>query len=71
MFTSKGIKVILVNTPTLDLLNKYEPEKYFQIMNWFQEYADSDENIFFWDFNPQYQSDYNLFSDRLHLNRKG
>lgn len=71
MLTDRGIKVILVNTPTLDLLNNFEPEKYVQIMNWFREYAESNEYIYFWDFNPLYQSDYSLFSDRLHLNRKG
>lgn len=71
LLTSRGIKVILVNTPTLDLLNEYEPQKYEMIMNWFRNFADSDENVYFWDFNPQYQSDYSLFSDRLHLNVKG
>lgn len=71
LLTSRGAKVILVNTPTLDLLNDFEPEKYEQVMDWFHEYADSDENVYFWDFNPRYQSDHNLFSDRLHLNRRG
>lgn len=71
MLTDRGIKVILVNTPTLDLLNDFEPDKYAQIMNWFKDYADSDKNIYFWDFNPQYASDYSLFSDRIHLNAKG
>ncbi|MDE7396338.1 MAG: SGNH/GDSL hydrolase family protein [Muribaculum sp.] len=71
MLTARGVKVILVNTPTLDLLNNFEPEKYEQIMQWFREYADSQPLVEFWDFNPQYQSDYTLFSDRLHLNQKG
>ena len=71
MLTARGVKVILVNTPTLDLLNDFEPEKYAQIMQWFRDYADSEPLVEFWDFNPQYQSDYSLFSDRLHLNRKG
>lgn len=71
MLTERGIKVILVNTPTLDLLNNFEPEKYNQMMEWFRNYADSDPFVEFWDFNPKYQHDYSLFSDRLHLNRKG
>lgn len=71
LLTSRGVKVILVNTPTLDLLNDFEPEKYEQVMEWFHKYADSDENVYFWDFNPKYKSDYSMFHDRLHMNQKG
>ena len=69
--TQRGIKVLLVNTPTLDLLNNFEPEKYQTIINWFQEYAETDSLIDFLDFNPQYSSCYDLFYDRLHLNTQG
>lgn len=69
--TSRGIRVILVNTPTLDLLNDFEPEKYETMMAWFRTFADNDPLVEFWDFNPDYSSDYEIFSDRLHLNRRG
>lgn len=69
--TDRGVKVILVNTPTLDLLNQFEPEKYETIMKWYADYADANPLVDFLDFNPQYESDYSLFSDRLHLNNKG
>lgn len=71
MLTDRGVSVILVNTPTLDLLNNFESEKYKAIMKWFEDFAKSNEHVLFWDFNPSYQSDYSIFSDRLHLNRKG
>lgn len=71
MLTERGVKVILVNTPTLDLLNQFEPEKYSTIMNWYYEYASKRALVEFWDFNPTYESDYSIFSDRLHLNKKG
>lgn len=71
LFTSRGVKVILVNTPTLYLLNQFEPEKYDEMIRWFQEYADSEELVEFMDYNPKYSEDYTIFSDRLHLNRKG
>ena len=71
LLTNKGIKVILVNTPTLDLLNGFEPEKYAQIINWYSRYAEGNQYVDFWDFNPMYESDYSIFSDRLHLNQKG
>lgn len=71
MLTERGIRVILVNTPTVDLLNQFEPEKYQQIMQWFRNFADENDNVDFIDFNPEYSSDYSIFSDRLHLNYKG
>lgn len=71
MITARGVKVILVNTPTFYLLNDFEPEKYAAIMHWFEFYAAKDPLVEFWDFNPAYASDFTIFSDRLHLNRKG
>lgn len=71
MMTDRGIKVILVNTPTLDLLNAFEPEKYSEVIEWFADYAEKNSLVEFIDFNPQYASDYEIFSDRLHLNRYG
>jgi len=69
--TNKGIKVILVNTPTLDILNQREPEAYENIILWFKKYAEKNSLVEFWDFNPKYQADYSIFSDRLHMNKKG
>lgn len=71
MLTDRKIYVILINTPTLDLLNEFEPEKYAKIMQWYQTFANENEYVDFLDFNPQYSSDYSIFSDRLHLNRSG
>lgn len=71
MITERGVRVVLVNTPTVDLLNQFEPEKYQQVMTWFNEYANERPLVEFWDFNPKYESDYSIFSDRLHLNSKG
>lgn len=71
MITDKGINVMLVNTPTLDLLNQYEPDRYRNIMNWFSDFADKNPLVTFIDFNPKYEADYAIFSDRIHLNQKG
>lgn len=71
MITDRGIQVILVNTPTVDLLNDYEPDKYASMMEWFTTFADKNNLVEFVDYNPQYSSDYSIFSDRLHLNSKG
>ena len=71
MLTDRNIRVILVNTPTLDLLNNYEPQKYELIIDWFHQFANQNDLVEFIDFNPKYSSNYLMFSDRLHLNRTG
>lgn len=71
MLTDRGVKVVLVNTPTLDLLNEYEPKKYEMVVDWFTQFASNHENVEYWDFNPEYSSRHELFHDRLHLNAKG
>lgn len=71
MLTSRGIKVALVNTPTLDLVNNYEPDRYQMVVDWFQQYADEQPLIEYWDFNPEYASRHELFFDRIHLNVQG
>lgn len=71
ILTERGIKVVLVNTPTLDLLNNFEPEKYQMMMDWFQNYANEEPLIEYWDFNPKYSHRHDLFYDRIHLNVKG
>lgn len=71
MLTERGITVALVNTPTLDLLNDFEPDKYQMMVDWFQAYADEEPLVEYWDFNPEYSSRHELFHDRLHLNAKG
>lgn len=71
MLTERGIKVALVNTPTLDLLNKFEPDKYQMMIDWFQTYANEEPIVEYWDFNPQYSHCHELFYDRIHLNVQG
>lgn len=71
MLTSRGIRVILVNTPTLDLLNEFEPEKFDEMTSWYENFARKDDMVEYWDFNPEYSSCHKLFYDRLHLNMDG
>lgn len=71
MLTDRNVKVILVNTPTLDLLNEYEPEKYNAIVEWFTDFAFLNQNVEYWDYNLEYSSCHELFHDRLHLNATG
>ena len=69
--TKRGVKVVLVNTPTIDILNKATGEDYERVMNVYREMADKNPLIDFWDFNPKYAGDHSIFSDAIHLNTKG
>lgn len=71
MMTARGVRVILVNTPTLDLLNDFEPEQFAEIVAWYKDYASQNDLVDYWDFNPEYSSHHDIFVDRLHLNEKG
>jgi hypothetical protein len=71
MVTSKGIQVVLVNTPIIDLLNHTDDESYEKIISLYKEYANSNKMVEYIDFNPGYSSDYSIFYDPIHLNPKG
>lgn len=71
MLTDRGIKVILVNTPTIDILNSYHGDKYRQIIRWYADYADTSPLIEFWDLTDGNSDDHTIFSDRIHLNARG
>lgn len=71
MLTDRGIRVILINTPTLDLLNNYEPDKFKNVVEWFEKFTLENDLVEYWDFNPQYSSRHEIFYDRLHLNAHG
>lgn len=71
MITEKGIQVVLINTPVVNLLNDANKDSYKQIIQTFQEYADSNDLVEYLDFNPQYSTDYSIFFDPIHLNPKG
>ena len=67
----KNVHVFLINTPMVDLLNEAEPEKYAQMLSMFKNYEFKYKNITFADYNPEFSSDYSLFFDYIHLNKKG
>ncbi|MDO4949030.1 MAG: SGNH/GDSL hydrolase family protein [Bacteroidales bacterium] len=71
LFTAKGVKVILVNTPTLDLLNANQPDKFKEITEWYETYARQNPMVEYWNFNQDYSSSHELFFDRIHVNVEG
>lgn len=71
LLVERNIKVILVNTPIANLLNQYEPEQYEKIINYFRDKAKGSPLIYYWDMNPEYSEQYELFFDPIHLNPQG
>lgn len=69
--TKRGIRVVLVNTPTIDLLNKSIGDSYDEVMSIYRDMAKQNQLVEFWDFNPEFSSDHSIFSDAIHLNTKG
>lgn len=69
MLTKRGIKVYLVNTPTLDTINHTQPENYKYIMEYYRKLANNNM-VYFIDFT-KHESNYELFFDPLHLNVNG
>ncbi|MCQ2113711.1 MAG: SGNH/GDSL hydrolase family protein [Bacteroidaceae bacterium] len=71
LLTERGVRVILVNTPTIDLLNNWDSNEFIAISKWYQDFAGSESNVEYWDFNSRYSSKYELFYDQIHLNPNG
>lgn len=71
LLTSKGITVILVNTPIAKPLNGYEPELYSRFIQYMQRKDASSTHIIYWDLNPAFSDHYDLFFDPIHLNVEG
>lgn len=67
----KGIKLILVNVPTVDLLKQYDRVGVEKVIDIFRRQVESNPLVEYWDFNPEYDSDYSIFFDPIHLNPKG
>lgn len=71
MLVSKGIDVVLLNTPIVREYNESEPEKRDEIIDYFQTQAAFSEHIYYWDLNPKYSERYDLFYDPIHINNIG
>ena len=69
--TGRGINVILLRIPTIDLLNEIDPEGQEAVLRIFRDLADKNPRIWFWDYNRDYQHRHELFYDLRHLNWKG
>lgn len=69
--TERGIRLVLVNVPIIDFLKEYDADGSQRVISVFEAYAATNPLVEYWDFNGQYESDYSIFYDPIHLNVKG
>ena len=67
----QGVRLLLVFYPTLDVINRAEPERFSQAMTLLSGFADPDNGVWLLDYNPDYASRHDLFYDPIHLNVYG
>lgn len=67
----KGINVVLLYIPTVDVLNKAEPQKYNRVISKIEEIANHDDGITFLNYNTDYAHRHELFYDPIHMNPAG
>lgn len=71
LLETRGLTVILVNTPIVKPLNEFEPERYARFIRYMKQLDASSPHIIYWDFNPEFSDHYALFFDPIHLNADG
>lgn len=67
----EGVKVLLIYTPTVDIYNDAEPEKFQAELDYFRTVAKSDTSINLIEYLDPWSSDYSMFFDPIHLNPTG
>lgn len=67
----RGINVVLVFIPIIDLLNDTAPIDQAVVIEIFKKLAKKNKNVYFLDYNTDYQHRHELFYDLQHLNREG
>lgn len=67
---SKGKRIILINIPVIDLLNKIDVENQKKVKEIFLSLAKK-KNVYFFDYADEYADRHDLFFDLRHLNEQG
>lgn len=71
LVSGKNIKLVLLLIPTIDILNRTEPEKYDKAIGLLREYSQKYKNVYFLNYNYELAKEHDLFYDAVHLNQKG
>lgn len=70
-FTQRGVRVILLNTPILNLYNELEPQAHQAINDFYEQCAKNNNLVEYWDYSRSLETEYKYFRDPIHLNRDG
>ncbi|MER2582344.1 MAG: hypothetical protein ABTR20_06460 [Candidatus Competibacter sp.] len=68
---ARGIRLILAYYPTVDVLNRAEPERFAQAMALLAGFANPEQGVWLLDYNAEYAGRHELFFDPIHLNVDG
>jgi len=66
-----GIPIVLLYIPTVDVINRAEPEKHRIALEKFRALSKKDSGIIFLDYNSEYEGQHKLFYDPIHMNPEG
>ncbi len=67
----RGINVVLLYVPTINLYNRYEPAKFNAELEYFRSIDKQYDGVSYIEYLEPYSSDYTIFFDPIHLNPKG
>lgn len=68
---SRGVTMLLVDMPTVDLLNQAERPASEAVRAMFGKFEEQYTNLDYYDLSTAYESDYGIFYDMIHLNAEG
>ena len=68
---ARGIALILVYYPTVDVFNRAEPERFAEAVARLAGFANPDQGVWLLDYNADYAARHELFFDPVHLNVAG
>lgn len=71
LLKKKGINIILLYVPTIDIVNQVESEKFEETLQIFINLENEYTNVEFVNFLEPFSHQYDLFFDPIHLNPKG
>ena len=69
--SSRGVNVILLFVPVVDLLNEIDTANQKKVVQIFRQAAKTNQNVYFLNYRNVFQHDHSLFFDPRHLNDKG
>jgi hypothetical protein len=69
--TNRGINVVLLYVPTVDLYNNKQSEKFDYELSYFKNLEQKNDFVTYFEYLENWESRYDLFFDPIHLNPEG